>query len=328
MRLYFVFNLLWAAQATAWVAPLAVQRKSCYRKPVFLSTNPSDFSVEFSEDEIRTIENLSNTKDDMEKTLLETLPSLPPKLIVKLRQSVDHPSDNVRSVAMQLNAVLQKQMEIATVTLKGLLDAGEIRKLDSLIGKAARENRLDVAFFNVLSMNLQDAASTNGPSPGEGAASRSQILQHIYTRCQEEVEKSIPPGIALLNKILRTPEAQIRSNLYKHYLTPQPNVIKSPDGTEIQLVGVQPILLPLGEFIESLAKAVEQIRTIETAGGMDRESSANMVESCRTVAKEARIVIGESYGVESQELQQFQTGLEPVFRPTSAESPYIQGQTS
>ena len=47
-----------------------------------------------------------------------------------------------------------------------------------------------------------------------------------------------------------------------------------------------------------------------------------MVEGCRQVAKEARVVIGEAYGRDSLELQQFQEGLQPVFRPPSADHPH------
>eukprot|EP00978_Attheya_sp_CCMP212_P035598 scaffold155665_cov40-Attheya_sp.AAC.2 len=46
-----------------------------------------------------------------------------------------------------------------------------------------------------------------------------------------------------------------------------------------------------------------------------------MAEACRTVAKEARIVIGHNYGVEFVELQAFEEvdSLQPVVRPDSAE---------
>jgi hypothetical protein len=59
----------------------------------------------------------------------------------------------------------------------------------------------------------------------------SQILKHIYTRCQEEVEKMIPPGMALLSKLLRTEQYTIRANLYRLYVTPRVSMtIETPDG--------------------------------------------------------------------------------------------------
>jgi len=310
--------------------------------------------IEFSKDELENIERLMNLEHD-DTALLEALSNNSPKLIVKLRQSENSYIDSVRRVAIKLNSVLDARLAQAKETLQDFLNAGEIRKLDALIGRAARAGNLDVAFFNVLTMNLQDAARNenvfvdsgvaagddnavekgrvnDGSKPSgvstvsDPAASRLQILQHIYTRCQEEVEKSIPPAMALLNKLLRTTQAPIRRNLYQHYLTPQPNTITTPDGKIVELAGTQPVLVALTDFIDAIAKAVRQIRTVENAGGTDRESAANMVEACRTIAKEARIIIGEHYGTTSEELKTFEMGLQPVFRPSSPESPYIIGQ--
>ena len=60
---------------------------------------------------------------------------------------------------------------------------------------------------------------------------------------------------------------------------------------------------------------VAQVRQVEKVGGTDRETAANLVESCRQVAMEARLAVGELYGLESTELQEFEAGLMPVFRP-------------
>ena len=289
----------------------------------------------FTFEEQKLIENIySNVSDDkdIKQVLEESLPSLPPNLVVKLRQGSDDPNEAIQVVAKNMNELLDAQMEEAKATLEELLEAGEIRKLDATIGKAARAGKLNVPFFNVLTINLKDASAavaskteSDVPEDEEGAASRLQILQHIYTRCQEEVEKSIPPGLALLNRLLRQPQQSIRLNLYEHYLTPQKTKITSPDGKEIELQGQAAPMVSLEDFVSAIAKTVEQIRTVENAGGTDRESAAVMVESCRTVAKEARVVIGETFGVDSPELDKFQEGLQPVFRPSSAESPYIKG---
>jgi len=177
-----------------------------------------------------------------------------------------------------------------------------------------------------LQMNLQAATQNALVAEEDSEASRVQILQHVYTRCQEEVEKNIPPGIALLNKLLRTEIDSIRANQLQHYLCPQPNVITSPDGKEIELGSGKRVLVEPKLLVDAIAQAVKQIRTVEQAGATDRTAAANMVESCRNVAKEARMVIGKNYGVESEELKEFEQGLQPVFRPESPESVYIQGE--
>lgn len=299
-----------------------------------MADTPSEQSAaDFSEAELTLVANLfakckdaADDKNSLETVIMEALPTLQPSLLIKLRQSQYHSSEVVRDVSEHLNAILAARLELAKDTLKELLTAGEIRKLDALIGKAARTGRLDVAFFNVLTMNLQDAMANNNNTE-ESKASRLQILRHVYTRCQEEVEKTIPPGTALLKKLLRTEQSAIRSNLYSHYLTPQANSITTPDGKVVELKGTQPVLVQLQDFVEAIDTAVLQIRNVESAGGTDKESAAIMVESCRQIAKEARKVVGEKYGRDSEELRLFEEGLQPVFRPSRRSSPYIQGQS-
>jgi hypothetical protein len=254
--------------------------------------------------------------------LFQELPTMNPRLIMKLRQGSNDSRPEFQNVSEALNDALDARLMGAYNALDELLAAGEIRKLDALIGKNAREGKLDVAFFQVLNMNLQDAAKYQDDAEG---ANRFSILKHIYTRCQEEAEKTSPPGVALLNKVMRTEVNSIRQNQLYHYLCPQPTTIKTPDGKELELrgTGQEMALVPHAEFIEALANAVNQIRIVEQAGAADRASTANMVESCRQIAIEARVVIGQHYGVESEELREFESGLLPVFRDSSPESPYI-----
>ncbi|KAG7366338.1 hypothetical protein IV203_029008 [Nitzschia inconspicua] len=284
----------------------------------------------------------------------EALPKFSPSLIMKLRsgesglqqqgQDDDKKEKQFQDISQSLEKMLNQKLETARDILTELMNAGEIKKLDALIGKAARARQLDVAFFQVLQMNIHDAAMelqqqqqvVEGQKQGEDedetakTANRLQILQHIHTRCQEEVEKNINPGIALLSKLLRTDVDSIRRNQLEHYLCPQPTSITAPDGKQIELKNPQneKSLVDHQDFVYAIANAVKQIRTVEQAGGTDREVAASMVESCRQVAKEARIVIGERFGKESEQLQAFEDALMPVFRPSSPESPYIQGETT
>lgn len=251
-----------------------------------------------------------------------------------------------------LNVMTDRRLEKARDTLEQLLNAGEIKKLDALIGQSAREEKLDVAFFQVLQMNLRDAATADvipagkevettsatttatedNPPPKD--ANRYQILQHIYTRCQEEVEKTINPGTALLNKVLRTDVDSIRTNQLNHYLCPASDTIRSPEGKEIHLTANtnKKPLVPHQDFCKAIGTAVKQIRTVEKSGalgegeGSNTIIAANLVESIRKIAIEARIVIGEHYGRNSTELTSYEESLEPIFRPTSPDSPYIQGE--
>lgn len=286
--------------------------------------------------------------ETMENSIAANLENMPPRLVVALQMAAekgewkdDDEDFQKQMVAMggALQNVLDGRLRGGRELLAELLNSGEIRKLDSLIGKSAKEGKLDMSFFSVLSMNMRDA-KMNDPngnvslSPtlaqGEGqeevsdeegkptvGANRLQILQHIYTRCQEELEKNVAPGMGLLNKVLRTEISSIRTNQLEHYLGPQKTTITSPDGKTIDLGGTGKPLVSHTEFTEALSNAVTQIRTLEAAGGTDRLSAVNLVESIRQIAMEARVVLVESFGEGSDVVNEFQRDLQPVFRPGS-----------
>mmetsp|Transcript_22121 Transcript_22121/g.44422 ORF Transcript_22121/g.44422 Transcript_22121/m.44422 type:complete len:415 (+) Transcript_22121:82-1326(+) len=295
----------------------------------------------------------------MENSIAANLENMPPRLVVALQMAVEKgewkededdttETDDAKEFEKQMVAMGEALQNVLDVRLRGgrellaeLLNSGEIRKLDSLIGKSAKEGKLDMSFFSVLSMNMRDAKMNDGGdgedvslSPtlaqGEGqeevsgeegqpttGANRLQILQHIYTRCQEELEKTVSPGMGLLNKVLRTEISSIRANQLDHYLGPQKTTITSPDGKTIDLGGTGKPLVSHIEFVEALSNSVTQIRTLEAAGGTDRLSAVNLVENIRQVAMEARMVLVESFGEGSDVVNEFQRDLQPVFRPGS-----------
>lgn len=298
---------------------------------------------------------LAGADDDaaLEGMVTAAIPSMHPRLVLRLRSEAakaesgeegDNEEERIadlRKIGAALTSVFDERLKGGRDLLAELLKSGEVRKLDGAIGKASRGGKLDMAFFTVLNMNIRDAqyeasqlseeeraklAEVTVPTDdSSGVADRLQILQHIYTRCQEELEKSVSPGAGLLNKLLRTDDINIRANQLRHYLGPQPNVVVTPDGKEVPLEGNKEALVPSSELIEAIGTAIKQIRTVEKAGGADVATAAGLVESCRQVAIEARMAIGEAYGVDSDELKDFENGLQPVFRPDSGSSEYIKG---
>ena len=316
--------------------------------------------------------NEDDQSSSLENAISDSLETMSPSLLVALQMAAktgewneegadgntgdDDVTLNFAHQMVQVGTALQNVLDNRLVSgralLTQLLNSGEIRKLDSLIGKAAKEGKLDMSFFSVLSMNMHDAAmedsgsnnsnnnddeandttssslemegdggSSSSVAPG-GSANRGQILQHIYTRCQEELEKNVPPGMGLLNKLLRTEISSIRTNQLQYYLGPQATSITSPDGKTIELnngTGGK-ALVSHGEFIDALSQAVNQIRTLEKAGGTDRLSAMNLIENIRRVAMEARVVLVDCYGEGSEIVSEFQRDLQPVFRPTTTGS--------
>lgn len=293
----------------------------------------------------------------LEDVVTAELSRMHPRLLLHLRSAADGEAEILEGmdegklvllakVGTALKSVLDERLQGARDLLASLLQSGEIRKLDGAIGRAAKDGKLDMAFFTVLNMNIRDAAyeasgsiseeeqrAANEADPrllggreeGETGAGRLQILQHVYTRCQEEVEKAVSPGAGLLNKLLRTEIPSIRTNQLGHYLAPQKGTLTTPDGKEVELKGGGKALVPPNELVEAIADAIKKIRTVERAGGTDRVTAANLVESCRQVAIEARLVVADAYGETSDELKQFQDSLQPVFRPASGESQYMKG---
>jgi hypothetical protein len=302
------------------------------------------------------------------RNVRSALPKLSPALLVKLHryclQDDDDEQDDesaalededdgpsttstvtlpmVRQVARAVRHAVEERRIQGAGLLQQLLSAGEIRKLDSLIGRAGRDGALDPAFFQVLQVNLRDAYHREqleqqqqraeadddfSAAPAAASATRYQILSHIYTRCQEEVEKALPPGMALLNKLLRTPEAPIRSNLVVHYLLPPKPTITSPDGKTITLSGTPTApLVSLDDLISAVATFVAQVRVVEEQQQQQQQhegsstssiDAAPMVESARQLCKEVLVILAESHGPESAQVKRLMEGLQPVFRPTS-----------
>lgn len=284
----------------------------------------------------------------VEQILFQALPSMSSQLLMALRkQSFDTTNNKalldgekeinqeeiqsmVQKMGPYLETIVDTKLEQGRELLKSFLDAGELRRLDTLISKAAQKNELNMAFFSVLNLNIKDAyeesvaieaqkkaAEDAEEEENNSEASRFSILQHIYTRCQEEVEKTVDPGVALLNKLLRTSVKSIRTNQIEHYLTPQKTSITSPDGKTIELPSTSPnkTLVSHEDFVSALEKAVQQIRMVENSGGTDRQTAANLTESCRQVAIETRMTIAQVYGIKSDELKEFEKSLQPVFRP-------------
>lgn len=306
---------------------------------------------ELTPDELNLISTIATSDtSSLDQFLMTNLSNMPSHVTLTLRNAAEgnFPSyksttltkeqcSHLQSVGKALVEIMDVNLQAGRDLLQSFLGCGEIRKLDAAIGKAMKEDKLNMGFFTVLNMNIRDAAMEQVDEGGglskteEGEfstgdnANRYQILQHIYTRCQEEVEKVVSPGSGLLNKLLRTEQSSIRSNQLSHYLCPQaPKTISSPDGTSVELPGSKALVKP-SELIEALKNAIRQIRTVEKTGTVDRAAAVGLVESCRQIAIEARFAIGEGYGVDSEELKEFEVSLQPVFRPESAESEFIAG---
>ena len=303
----------------------------------------------------------------MENEIANNIDTMSPSLLVALQMAgetlewkekvgaaaasvIDFDSQMVR-VGQALRNVLTKRLEHGKDLLQQMLTSGEIRKLDALIGKSAREGMLDTSFFQVLNANMMDASSstmTTTSNIDDDSATTSanninsntipdklQILNHIQTRCHEELEKAVPPGTGLLNKLLRTTIPSIRDNQLRHYLGPRATSITSPDGKVIDFHlpksgnnnsgggGAGAPLVSHVEFGTAISDAITRIRLIDNSGGTDKLVAQKLIEEVRQIAIEARRVLVSvtEGGEESTVVMEYSEMLGPVFRPPTGAAP-------
>lgn len=181
------------------------------------STEPQSATTKpLSPDELIVISTIAQQDPASLSTfLMSKLSQMPTNTILTLRLAAEgeftsqdvtvteEQKKDMETVGRALVDIMDTQLEAGRDLLKSFLECGEIRKLDGAIARGIKGDKLDMAFFTVLSMNLKDATleaqeggeATAPSAEGEMGSGenpgRLQILQHIYTRCQEEVEKTI-----------------------------------------------------------------------------------------------------------------------------------------
>ncbi len=173
-----------------------------------------------------------------------------------------------------------KRMNKAKERLEHVLDAGELLEMDRRLTTLFKQGQADAALLLCLNANVE-AADPN--------TDKHSIMLHLYTRAQEEFEKKADPARALVHKLCRQPDAQIRDNILRTYLAPQTELI-APDATRIPLDKPMPAQISHSQFSEAVASTVEQLRGLDADGDL---VNAN-IECCRQVAIEARRVLLET----------------------------------
>jgi len=192
-----------------------------------------------------------------------------------------------------------ERFERARDQLETLLTAGEINKLDSQLCGLIRRDELDAGFLYVLFKNMEAAEAS-------GDEEKLRLLSHLHTRTQEELEKKSAPGLGLLHKLTRTPDAGLRDRIIRHHMSPQTEVLL-PDGQKL------PLAEPKAAMVDPLdfAGAVEDALNKVLAMPLERQLVMSTVEEIRTVAKEARAVVESEYPAEV--LDSFTEALTPAF---------------
>lgn len=189
--------------------------------------------------------------------------------------------------------------ERARDQLQELLASEEINVMDARLSALVRKGEVDAGLFYVLMRNQQDAAAA-GDETGE------RLMQHLYSRLQEELEKKAGGGLALLHKLTRMEVPSVRTNLLRDSLVPQTETLL-PDGTTLPLKNPAPAKVPPMEFAAAIEDALEKVVSLP----IDQKAIEATANDIRQVAMEARNVVAESYSKE--ELEEFQDYLAVPF---------------
>jgi len=217
-----------------------------------------------------------------------------------------------QALLSDLQSLMSERLEAGKGLLMDLLASGEINVLDRKIVEKVKSGECDPSFLNVLQINLQDASQNQDQ---EDASQRLQVLMHIYTRVQEELEKKAKPAMGLLHKLLRMiDEPEIRINVLEHNLKPKPEEERAMivvDGKMTMDAGA--LVRPM-DLSVAIVEYMERIRGLDQMdAGFSEDDIAQTFEDCRVIAKEARMQVERFYSAD--ELNTFTESLTPVFEP-------------
>lgn len=196
-----------------------------------------------------------------------------------------------------------RRMVAAKDRLVYVIEAGELLEMDRRLMKLFRADEVDVPFLIVLNANA--AAAAEGDDAG-----KAQVMEHLYTRTQEEWEKKIDPASGVLHKLTRQEQPVIRQNILDHYLAPQTQLFL-PDGKTVDLDKPRKPILSSDAFAEAVASAVQRLRALENAdAALVAASEAQLLD----IAKEARLLIASTGTPE--ELSSFEASLSATWPPS------------
>ncbi|CAE8672159.1 unnamed protein product, partial [Polarella glacialis] len=178
-----------------------------------------------------------------------------------------------RAVAEAIQASVQKRMVAAKEVIQELLytKAGDV---NLLIRKTLKAQDSPLPILMVLQANMADAQA-------EGDTGKTQVLMHIHTVMNEELEKKVPRVKSLLSKLLRIEDVSIRNNLLRHHLTPV-EVAAAPMLDDDGPGDLKAALVPPNRFAAAITQLVNDVdRQIVAVVGKEDESRFETLDRIR-----------------------------------------------
>eukprot|EP00438_Fugacium_kawagutii_P010655 Skav210574 [mRNA] locus=scaffold2317:179659:180669:+ [translate_table: standard] len=239
----------------------------------------------------------------LQERLEEVFAKVSPDDLASLRMKVSDPSAPDHAAAQRLGDAIQVAMTRRLTDAKNVLEE-LIQKADGdvnlKIRKMLKAVESPLPILMVLQLNIAEAQER---ADGE----RLQVLMHISTVMQEELEKKASRVRGMLNKLLRIEDENIRNNILRDQLTPVEVAGAPAGGTPLMAAMVPPDRL--APAIASLVSEVD--RQMVAVLGPDDDGRYETMERIRQVAKQARMIIGEVYG--QGVMDTFSADLTPAF---------------
>ena len=229
--------------------------------------------------------------------------------------STVHGNTDAQSILEALAVEQQKRILAATEALKSVLSLGDPRKMEGAVIKMVREGKIDEAFLLLLEANENQAMAA-------GATGPAQIMSRIRLRAVEEKDKqSSSKEIALIRKLLRTEDSNIRETILEDAFTPRANLLvagttqnamKAIDGEAPDQEKPVPDVPP-PDFINACKAVLLNFGNL----GSDDANRGDLATRIRKIAAEAEVVATRIYGkgmsLREQQDQMWETQTTSIF---------------
>lgn len=143
------------------------------------------------------------------------------QLVKVLTERVSNGDADSQAVLDALAVEQQHKVEIATEKLKTVLSAGDPMRMEGVIVKLAKEDKIDEAFLLLLEANADQARAA-------GAVGPADLMMKLRERAILEKDKqSTSKEIKLLRQLMRTENKEAREKLLEDAFTPRETFLVS-----------------------------------------------------------------------------------------------------
>lgn len=214
------------------------------------------------------------------------------QLVKVLTERVSNGDADSQAVLDALAVEQQHKVEIATEKLKTVLSAGDPMRMEGVIVKLAKEDKIDEAFLLLLEANADQARAA-------GAVGPADLMMKLRERAILEKDKqSTSKEIKLLRQLMRTENKEAREKLLEDAFTPREtflvpgtaeNAAKAADGEQPDEEKPMPDVSP-PDFINA-CKAV-----LINFGNLGTDEKGDLTTQVKAIASEAEVVATRIYG--------------------------------